>query len=104
MQELFPHNWVGFHPLKNTINNQVFFYCSRPQVGSYFLLQMVADSHSMKGMLYAWVLPLCFGVKSFCYSKKARESDFDHCVRLGLTTWWFQIFFIFTPIWGRFPI
>ena len=20
------------------------------------------------------------------------------------TGWWFQIFFIFTPIWGRFPI
>jgi len=20
------------------------------------------------------------------------------------STWWFQIFFIFTPIWGRFPI
>ena len=21
-----------------------------------------------------------------------------------LTGWWFQIFFIFTPTWGRFPI
>jgi len=21
----------------------------------------------------------------------------------SLTGWWFQIFFIFTPIWGRFP-
>ena len=20
-----------------------------------------------------------------------------------ITRWWFQIFFIFTPIWGRFP-
>ena len=23
---------------------------------------------------------------------------------LGITRWWFQIFFMFTPIWGRFPI
>ena len=21
----------------------------------------------------------------------------------NMTGWWFQIFFIFTPIWGRFP-
>ena len=21
----------------------------------------------------------------------------------NVTTWWFQIFFIFTPTWGRFP-
>ena len=22
---------------------------------------------------------------------------------MGISRWWFQIFFIFTPIWGRFP-
>ena len=22
---------------------------------------------------------------------------------IGITSWWFQTFFIFTPIWGRFP-
>ena len=26
-----------------------------------------------------------------------------HQVYEGITRWWFQIFFIFTPIWGRFP-
>ena len=25
-------------------------------------------------------------------------------VQLWVTRWWFEIFFIFTPIWGRFPI
>ena len=24
-------------------------------------------------------------------------------LHLWLTRWWFQIFFIFTPLWGRFP-
>ena len=26
------------------------------------------------------------------------------CYRHVITGWWFQIFFMFTPIWGRFPI
>ena len=26
------------------------------------------------------------------------------CVYVHISRWWFQIFFIFTPIWGRFPI
>ena len=26
-----------------------------------------------------------------------------HQVYEGITRWWFQIFFMFTPIWGRFP-
>ena len=35
------------------------------------------------------------------------ESGHPVCIliiSLGHTRWWFQIFFIFTPIWGRFPI
>ena len=26
------------------------------------------------------------------------------CINIYIPGWWFQIFFIFTPIWGRFPI
>ena len=30
------------------------------------------------------------------------ESDFEGS-QIPIPDWWFQIFFIFTPIWGRFP-
>ena len=40
-------------------------------------------------------------------SKKTIEAleHVEDKARLGkqLSRWWFQIFFIFTPIWGRFP-
>ena len=32
-----------------------------------------------------------------CWAKKC-------CFRIWFARWWFQIFFIFTPSWGRFPI
>ena len=37
------------------------------------------------------------------WTKKLPKSGFEK-VPKGSPRWWFQIFFIFTPIWGRFPI
>ena len=34
--------------------------------------------------------------------KKKRHTE--KCVFANFSGWWFQTFFIFTPIWGRFPI
>ena len=50
-------------------------------------------------------------MKPECYSKTLQKKTFIVSLMLVFWTfqspnsrWWFQIFFIFTPIWGRFPI
>ena len=51
----------------------------------------------------------CFFV-GFLVSHRVKKSHFFHVLRflfrhfLGDSRWWFQICFIFTPTWGRFPI
>ena len=54
------------------------------------------------------VMTPCVFVEGLNHSKKSREERSGHNGYLGggksNTGWWFQIFFIFTPIWGRFPI
>ena len=45
-------------------------------------------------VFYVFIL-LCFKVRCNAIIGNSRESD---------TGWWFQTFFIFIPIWGRFPI
>ena len=46
------------------------------------------------------------GVEIWCKhlscDQKENASDSEMLVK-RITGWWFQIFFIFTPIWGRFP-
>ena len=36
--------------------------------------------------------------------KVLKKSCLDTPCNRAILGWWFQIFFIFTPIWGRFPI
>ena len=59
---------------------------------------LAKDSMSM------WRLPMAachpkFRETFVRWEKRRRFFVWQHCSR-----WWFQIFVIFTPIWGRFPI
>ena len=39
-----------------------------------------------------------------CGSEDQHQLQIDYLISHGLLPgWWFQIFFIFTPTWGRFP-
>ena len=70
------------------------------------------SSHAQKtGQLYArWFKPwpfypligghLTLERITYCTHLKKVTSRIARCS----SGWWFQIFFIFTPIWGRFPI
>ena len=42
---------------------------------------------------------MILGVKPLIFGNT--HMDYETITR---TRWWFQIFFIFTPTWGRFPI
>ena len=42
-------------------------------------------------------------VDTFCRHSRAGGCSLWIWNRGGVSRWWFQIFFIFTPIWGRFP-
>jgi len=49
-----------------------------------------------------------FGFVFFWELKKTGRSSFQDYLKKNkpslFSRWWFQICFIFTPIWGRFPI
>ena len=47
---------------------------------------------------------LCFTWMSQEVSKWLVNGLYHQYIPFISTRWWFQIFFIFTPIWGRFPI
>ena len=49
-------------------------------------------------MLFMWILSL----NIFNHTNAPKKKHVLEMVRVP--RWWFQTFFIFTPIWGRFPI
>ena len=53
--------------------------------------------HEEKTYVYIYII-LILKASSDLFAVKTR----GHLIHT--TRWWFQIFFIFTPIWGRFPI
>ena len=46
---------------------------------------------------------LSFGILGYGFFGSSVAQSIADNIGRDLARWWFQIFFIFTPIWGRFP-
>ena len=64
------------------------------QVGTFFFSFFLVDVFSETSTNEGWANMQFYDT---CWAKKC-------CFRIWFARWWFQIFFIFTPSWGRFPI
>ena len=51
-----------------------------------------------------WPDPFSSNAMMLVFQRPVEKTDRCPGIQRIKTGWWFQIFFIFTPIWGRFPI
>ena len=70
-----------------------------PKISRYVLISvMLVNSRTF---LVGLQDPSC--EKLYIFLHELRQSFPPSPYSPSLSRWWFQIFFIFTPIWGRFP-
>ena len=107
---IFWLNWLGLIWMITFFSGSLAMYSKHV----YIYIHIFLSESSQKGTGKESFAEILDSVRSnlwkelpeFCEGHGSGEKKDETVVLLciGLIWWWFQIFFIFTPTWGRFPI
>ena len=92
-QHLPLSTFANYHLALASSSSEKVYLHQREGINQHIWLERFADSRP-----FAVPCSMCWAscIRSHVHILKS----YDLCCQ---TRWWFQIFFIFTPIWGRFP-
>ena len=85
---------------------RLFQYSSHPFSGAKMLVSgrvyiYIITIYVHYSTIYVFVVGYVFAVFTFVFADVTVYVSVVACA--NISRWWFQTFFIFTPIWGRFP-